>query len=114
MKSTAAARWRLAGGCLLAAIGWQYVYSSYLVEAYFASSPPRWLRSVHLWMPDGLALRLLNAFGFRYDIAQHHSDNTGFVLAHMVIEALMWATLFFIIAAFVANRKRADRDVAAA
>jgi hypothetical protein len=98
----------------LAGIAWQYVYSNYLIVRYFESSPPRWLRNIHFWMPDTLSVRLLNAFGFRFDMARYDS-NTGFVLASTAIEAVMWAAIVCAMTlALIRLRKAGSRSVAAA
>lgn len=104
VKSTGRPSVRLIGGCIAAAIAWQYLYSTYLVAPYFAASPPPWLRRIHLWMPDALSVRLLNAFGSRFDVA-NYDGNTGIVLASIAIEFLVWTALFCV-AAISLNRVR--------
>jgi hypothetical protein len=94
-------------------MAWQFLYRTYLVVPYLNGSPPRWLQSVHWWLPDVLSLRILRAAGLPIEFARVHGD-TPLVFASVAIEVLIWAALFFLLALCLANLKRAEQRVAVA
>jgi hypothetical protein len=105
--------WKLGGVCILAALIWQQLYGLAVVDRYHAASPPAWLRQVHFWLPDMLAARILNVFGFRFDI-QNYSANTTYVIAADALEAAIWAIVFYGVAHLVGRVRRSGENAAAA
>jgi hypothetical protein len=113
VTSGRSSRWKLLAGCLLIAVVWQYLYRSYLVVPYLNVSPPRWLHSVHLWMPDVLTTRLLGAFGLPVIFARNHGD-TPLVFASVATEVLIWAALFYLLAVGMVSLRPTEENSAAA
>jgi hypothetical protein len=106
-------RWKLLAGCFLIALVWQYLYRKYLVVPYLNVSPPRWLHSVHMWMPDVLTTRLLGAFGLPVIFARNHGV-TPLVFTSVATEVLIWAALFYLLALGVVSLRRMEESSAAA
>jgi hypothetical protein len=116
VRSPARDRWKLLTWCFAAAVAWELLWSSVLdpdsrVTLYFATSAPAWLQHLHAWRPAALSLRILNIFGWRFDV-QHYDSNTGLVLVSMTIEALIWAGILYVAAVWVQGVRR-KRDEAA-
>ncbi len=103
----------LLAGCLLIAMVWQYLYRRYLVVPYLNVSPPRWLHSVHMWMPDVLTTRVLGAFGLPVIFARNHGD-TPLVFASVATEVLIWAILFYLLVLGMVSLRRKGEVSAAA
>jgi len=97
----------------LIALVWQYLYRKYLVVPYLNVSPPRWLHSIHMWLPDVMTTRLLGAFGLPVIFARNHGD-TPLVFASVATEVLIWAALFYLMAISVVSLRRTEASSAAA
>ena len=98
---------------VLIALVWQYLYRKYLVVPYLNVSPPRWLHSVHMWMPDVLTTRVLGAFGLPVIFARSHGD-TPLVFLSVATEVFIWALLFYLLVLGVVSLRRMEQDSAAA
>jgi hypothetical protein len=113
-------RWKTVGLCLMAAVAWDYLYiqaSIYLDPdhrfALWLAEAPRWVRRIHLWTPDLLATRVLNAFGFRFD-KQHYDDNTLFVCVSTALAWLIWTAVLYGVVTAVRRWRKPASQVAAA
>ena len=113
VKSGRGSPWKLLAGCVLIAVVWQYLYRTYCVVPYLNVSPPRWLHSIHMWMPDVLTTRLLGAFGLPVIFARHHGD-TPLVFASVATEVLIWAAFFYLLALGMVSLGRTEEHGAAA
>jgi len=118
VKSPAQYRWKLLGGCFVAALAWEFVYTEVLdpegkMTLYLAGAAPTWLQWLHRLRPSLLAARLLNLFGFRFDVT-HWNDNNVYLLVSIMISALIWTAILYGAASWLGRgRQRVDDNAAA-
>ena len=113
-------RWNVLAGCLAVAVAWDFFYlqASELLDpehrfALWLAEAPKWIRWLHLWTPSLISARLLNAFGFRFDI-EHYDENNGFVLVSTVLTWAIWTAILYALSILVRHRSERNAERAAA